>query len=305
MPELRQNLATKEWVIIATERAKRPEDFKSKKERKEQPAFSPECPFCPGNEANTPGETYRVSGEKGWVVRSFPNKFSALSKEGSRSRKIRGIERWMNGVGIHEVIVESPLHNVTTALLPVEQLNLVIGAYRARFIEIAKDERVELIVIFKNHGESAGTSLEHPHSQVIATPVVPTQSRNRLEEAMRYFDDTGECVYCKMVKDERKSGERIIMETDHFVSFVPYASLSPFHSWIVPKRHMAGFSEITDGETNDLALILKSVLAKYYRGLDNPDFNYGIRSAPTRGGGERVFPLVPEHSAPPDKDRGF
>ena len=122
MPELRQNLATKEWVIIATERAKRPEEFRSTKEKKILPEHSPNCPFCPGNEQNTPGETFRISDDGGWKVRSFPNKFAALSKEGERNRKIKGIERWLNGIGIHEVITETPLHNMTTALLPTENV---------------------------------------------------------------------------------------------------------------------------------------------------------------------------------------
>ncbi|OIN98067.1 galactose-1-phosphate uridylyltransferase [Candidatus Desantisbacteria bacterium CG1_02_38_46] len=289
MSELRQNLATKEWVIIATERAKRPEEFKSRKEKKELPAFNPACPFCPGNESNTPGETLRISDDGGWKVRSFPNKFAALSKEGERRRKIEGIERWLNGVGIHEVIAETPLHNLTTALLPVENIELILGAYRARYLDILNDPRIELIIIFKNHGEAAGTSLEHPHSQLIATPVVPTQVRNRLEDAMRYFDDTGECVYCKMMAEEIKAKERILIETEHFISFVLYAALSPFHTWILPKRHTSSFGDITDEEIKDMAGILKNVLARFYYGLDDPNFNYVIRSAPTGGGVKEYF----------------
>lgn len=289
MPELRQNLATKEWVIIATERAKRPEEFKSKKEKKELPDFSSTCVFCPGNESNTPDETFRISGEGGWKVRSFPNKFAALSREGERKRKIKGVERWLNGVGIHEVIAETPVHNMTTALLPVENVRLILEAYRARYIDILRDKRIELIIIFKNHGESAGTSLEHPHSQLIGTPVVPTQIRNRLEDAMRYFDDTGECVYCKMIDEELRARERILIETEYFVSFVLYAALSPFHTWILPKRHTPSFGEITDEEIEDMAGVLKNILAKFYYGLDNPDFNYVIRSAPTGGGANEYF----------------
>ena len=289
MPELRQNLATKEWVIIATERAKRPEEFKSKKEMKALPPFNSNCVFCPGNENNTPGETFRIADDGGWKVRSFPNKYAALSKEGERKRRIKGVERWLSGVGIHEVIAESPMHNMTTALLSADDVELVFKAYKNRYLDISKDPRIELIIIFKNHGESAGTSLEHPHSQLIATPVVPAQIRNRLEDAMTYFDDTGECVYCKMIDEEIKAKERIIFETDHFISFVLYAALSPFHTWILPKRHTSSFGEITDEEVKDMAGMLKNVLAKFYYGLDNPDFNYVIRSAPTGGGASEYF----------------
>lgn len=289
MPELRQNLATKEWVIIATERAKRPEEFKTAKEKRMLPPYKPECPFCPGNEDRTPGETFRISDEKGWKVRSFPNKFAALSPVGDRVRKIRGVERWLNGVGIHEVIAETPLHNLCIALLPVEDVRLILEVYRRRFQDVSRDPRIELVIIFKNHGEAAGTSLEHPHSQLIGTPVVPTQIRNRLEEAMRYFDDTGDCVYCKMIKEEIDAKERVILETEYFIAFVLYAALSPFHTWILPKRHSPSFVEINDREIEDMAQILKNVLARFYYGLDNPDFNYVIRCAPTGGGANEYF----------------
>jgi len=289
MPELRQNLATKEWVIIATERAKRPEEFKTAKEKRMLPPYKPECPFCPGNEDRTPGETFRISDEKGWKVRSFPNKFAALSPVGDRVRKIRGVERWLNGVGIHDVIAETPLHNLCIALLPVEDVRLILEVYRRRFQDVSRDPRIELVIIFKNHGEAAGTSLEHPHSQLIGTPVVPTQIRNRLEEAMRYFDDTGDCVYCKMIKEEIDAKERVILETEYFIAFVLYAALSPFHTWILPKRHSPSFVEINDREIEDMAQILKNVLARFYYGLDNPDFNYVIRCAPTGGGANEYF----------------
>lgn len=290
MPELRQNLATKEWVIMATERAKRPDEFKNIKEKKILPEYSKTCPFCPGNEKNTPDETFRIENEKGeWKVRSFPNKFPALLKECESRREIEGVKRFSSGVGIHEVIVETPIHNMTTALLPIEDVKLILKAYQARYSEILNDERIELIIIFKNHGESAGTSLEHPHSQIIAVPVVPAQIRNRLEDAIKHFDDTGECVYCKMIKEELRLNERIIVETEYFVSFVLYAAASPFHTWILPKRHFSSFGEIENGEIEDMAKILKSVLSRFYHGLGDPDFNYVIRSVPTSGGENEYF----------------
>ena len=289
MPEIRQNLATKEWVIIATERAKRPEQFKSVKVKKVLPVYDPKCPFCPGNEQNTPGECFRMSNGKEWAVRVFPNKFAALSSEGEPSRKIKGILRCANGVGIHDIIAESPLHNTTIALQKNEEVEMVLKAYRTRYRELINDLRIKMIIIFKNHGEAAGTSLEHSHSQLIGIPIVPTQIRSRLEEAMRYYDDTGECVSCKMLKDEVGSKERIVLETEHFVAFVPYAAFSPFHVWIIPKRHVSIFGDISDNELKDMAVMLKTMLAKFYYGLDNPDFNFVIRSAPTRGGTTEYF----------------
>jgi UDPglucose--hexose-1-phosphate uridylyltransferase len=193
---------------------------------------------------------------------------------------VKGTKRLMSGVGIHEVLIETPLHNMTTALLPVEQIRSIIETYQVRSLAAYQDSCVEHVVIFKNHGEGAGTSLEHPHSQLIATPIVPGQVRSRREEAIRYFDDTGECVFCQILREEMEDGIRIIWEGKSFVAFVPYAALSAFHTWIFPKRHAASFGSITPEEIDDLANTLKTVLAKFYYGLNNPDFNYVIRSLP-------------------------
>jgi len=281
MPEIRQNLATKEWVIISTERAKRPEEFKQEKIKKDIPEKSDKCPFCPGNEDKTPYETFVIKDEKGkWKIRSIPNKYPALVSEGTLERVNDGIKRCVSGVGICEVIIESPIHNTTIPLMPEYDVEQILQAYKNRYLCVSKDSRIKLIIIFKNHGELAGASIEHPHSQIIGSPVVPFHVRYRLEEAMRYYDETGECVFCKMLKEELKAKERIVVETGSFVSFVPYAALSPFHIWILPRRHMSSFSEINDLELNDLAKNLKTTLAKLYFGLDNPDYNYVIRSSP-------------------------
>ncbi|MFH0948080.1 MAG: DUF4931 domain-containing protein, partial [Elusimicrobiota bacterium] len=185
------------------------------------------------------------------------------------------------GVGFHEVVIETPLHNLTTALLPLDDVRNIIKSYKMRYNEMLEDTRIEMIIIFKNHGEAAGTSLIHPHSQIVATPVVPTQIRERFNDAQKYFDENFECVFCKILAEELKDGSRIVLETKNFVSFIPYAALSPFHCWIYPKRHFSSFGDITEDEVSDLAINLKTTLSKYYNGLDNPDFNYVIRSSPT------------------------
>ncbi|MCD6309314.1 MAG: galactose-1-phosphate uridylyltransferase [Candidatus Eremiobacteraeota bacterium] len=282
MPELRQNLATKEWVIIATERAKRPEDFKKeKKEKKERPEYSPTCPFCPGNEKMAPAPVCEVLDNTGnWKIRVVPNKYAAVIPEGSTQRLIQGVVRKMDGVGHHEVIIETPVHNQCTALLPASQVEEILKVYRLRYREIEKDSKVAQVIIFKNHGENAGTSLVHPHSQLVATPVVPSQIRHHIEEAMIFYDDTGECVYCTMLYDELKAKERIVQESEHFAVIVPYAAYSPFYIWIIPKIHRASFSQVSDEELADLARVLKSTLEKLYYGLGDPDFNYVIRGAP-------------------------
>ncbi|HEY4706673.1 MAG TPA: galactose-1-phosphate uridylyltransferase [Thermodesulfobacteriota bacterium] len=279
MPELRLNVITREWVIIATERAKRPRDFRNNKERPHRPEYLSTCPFCPGNEHKTPAERFRVVQGDGWRIRVVANKFPALSIEGEKKRLSDGIRRTIAGVGIHEVMVETPVHNLATALQPLSHLEDLIRVYKARFIEANQDPRTEHTIIFKNYGEGAGTSLEHPHSQIIATPVVPVQFRDRVQAALHYFDDTGECLVCSVLKKDSEDGSRVILDTEHFMTFIPYAALSPFHTWLFPKRHSASFASVTEEELKDLALHLKNILSKFHYGLDDPDYNYVIRSS--------------------------
>jgi len=290
MPELRHNVLTREWVIIASERARRPEEFaKKRKDKKIIPPYVATCPFCPGNEKMTPPETYVVPDTTGWRIRVTPNKFAALSYEGERRRAIHGIRRTITGVGIHEVIVETPDHSKTTALLEDAQVETIIQTYLDRFKFASQDPRVEQVTIFKNHGEAAGTSLEHPHSQMIGTPVITAKLRDRLINALRHFDEFGECIFCRVLDQELKEGTRIVLETRHFVAFVQYAALTPFSMLIMPRRHMACFGEISDEEAADLACALRRTLAKLYQGLEDPDFNYVVRTAPAEYTGVKYY----------------
>ncbi len=281
MPELRYNMISREWVVIATERARRPKDFKkASQEAKALPGYKKECPFCPGNESESEAETFRMGDEKAWSVRVVPNKFPALSSQEKPTRRIEGDYVSMRGFGIHEVIVEHPRHNAIIPLMTDVEVGDIIRTYRARYISIRKTKGIEAIVIFKNHGPLAGTSLEHPHSQLIATPVVPPQARSRIEQAVGFFDFTGRCIFCHTLEKELREEKRIIVETEKFVSFMPYAALSPFHIWLFPRRHASSFAGITEEEIDDLARNLKTTLAKLYHGLGNPDFNYTIHSIP-------------------------
>lgn len=281
MPEIRCNLITGDWVIFATERAKRPEDFNHSSEKREISSWVESCPFCPGNEHFTPDERLRLyDSEQKWSVRSVPNKYSVLSFEGSMTRKTEGLKHSMSGVGLHEVLIETPFHHLTTAVLPLEQIEQILFAYRQRFLEFYKDSRISHVIIFKNHGVEAGTSLEHPHSQIVGTPVIPGQVRARIDEARHLYDEFGKCLYCRTLADELEDQIRLVEQNDSFVAFVPYAALSPFHLWIFPRRHDACFGQLQDYELKALAQILKNVLARVYIGLDNPPFNYVIRSLP-------------------------
>ena len=256
------------------------------------PAHVETCPFCTGNEHKTPAETFRLTNPDGtWSVRSVPNKFSALTPEGEIIKKKTDFKQCISGVGLHEVIIETPAHNTTTALLPLNHIEQILLTYKNRQLAFYEDERVEHVIIFKNHGAGAGTSLEHPHSQIVGTPVFPGQVMNRMSEALRnyYYVDFGECLYCTYMHGEMNDGERIVSENESFVAFVPYAALSPFHVWIFPKQHSACFGHITDIELTRLADTLKDVLLRLYIGLDNPDFNYVVRSLSTLGADTKYF----------------
>ncbi len=290
MPELRQNIATKEWVIIATERAKRPEEFvqPSRPLTEDRPEWEADCPFCPGNE-ELDLEVMRIPQNGPWQLRVVRNKYPALHREGERTRTFDGVHRRISGIGYHEVMVESPHHNTCPALESAEEISLMLEVFRIRGREIAQDQRVEHIIYFKNHGERAGTSLAHPHTQLIALPIVPYSIRARTEEALRYFDDTGRCVFCHMLADELKHDQRLVAKSKYFVAFVPYAALSPFHIWIMPRRHESSFLNATAYELADLGSLLRQVLHKLYAGLRDPDYNYVIRSAPTYDSGSEYL----------------
>jgi len=288
MPELRQDPTTKEWVIIASERSKRPHELRRFEPLIEKPSYKESCPFCPGNEHMTPHETlaYRNSGlsdSKGWWVRVTPNKFPALSPEGSLERKEeKGFFRMMDGVGIHEVVIGSPIHNQLFPLMEDKQVEEVLLAYRERYLAIREDPRIKLIIIFKNHGQAAGTSLEHPHSQIVGTAVVPSNIRKKLEEATRYYDDHGRCVFCDSIQEELKFGRRIVMNTEKFVVLQPFASRVPFETWIIPKDHQASFGLISMEDSKTFAKVLKGTLLKLYSKLNDPPYNYVIHTAPIK-----------------------
>jgi len=287
MPEIRKNKITGEFVILAPERAKRPHDFVSTKKDAPLPQHSPNCPLCTGNEHMTPPETFRYPGSGPWSIRCVPNKFSALSPEGELWWKSEGIKTSMAGVGLHEVLVETSRHDLCIALMQDEEVKNIVRAYHNRFLAFHKDPRVEQVILFKNHGTAAGTSLEHAHSQIVGIPITPTQIRYRYEDAHRYFMDNGRCLLCSTLDDELSDGKRVVVESTHFAAFIPYAAMSPFHMWIFPKRHSGCFGDATVEELDDLAVVLKKVLRMLYIGLENPDFNYSLRTATPAEAGSR------------------
>jgi UDPglucose--hexose-1-phosphate uridylyltransferase len=186
----------------------------------------------------------------------------------------------MDGVGAHEVIIETPVHNRVMPLMTDTEIEWVLQAYQARFQALRADPHVRYVIIFKNHGEQAGTSLDHPHSQLVATPIAPLQVRRTYEVAIGHYDDTGRCLYSNLVEAELEAGVRLVQETADFVVFHPFASHVPFETWIAPKRHQSSFGQVARNELAGLAPVLRKTLRALYEALGNPDFNYIVHSAP-------------------------
>ncbi len=282
MSEFRQNLATKEWVVIATERARRPHDFKL--ETATNHAVGPyeeDCPFCPGNEQKTPPALYVDEDEGAWHVRVVPNKYGALQPRASAERRQAGGFLKATGFGVSEVVIETPLHNLSIATMGVAQVERVLQAYRSRYQQIAKDGRINLITIFRNYGPLAGTSLLHPHSQIIATPIIPPHVRDPIRQAVLHFDTYGTCVFCDMIREELAQKRRIVVESDHYLAACPFAARTPFEVRIWPKKHKPCFCDSDNDELADLAVVLRQVLARIRLGLNDPNYNYILRSCPT------------------------
>jgi len=242
--------------------------------------YSEDCPFCPGREEQTPPSLFQISHAGKWKLRVVPNRFAALSPEKSATRNFVGTFLSADGFGIAEVIIESALHNQTISTMSVEEVTDVIFAYRERQREVSKNENINLVTIFRNHGPRAGTSLVHPHSQLIATPIVPPHVRYPLEQAVLHFDKYGTCVYCDVLNEEIRQKDRIIFETPNFVVFCPFAANSPYETRIYPKKHQASFVSISDGDIAELAGALRQLLLRIRILLGDPDYNYIIRSSP-------------------------
>ncbi len=283
MPELRKDPVTGRWVIIATDRAKRPSDFVREKVEIHGSGF---CPFCYGNETKTPPEiqAYRSDGSSrdtpGWTLRVVPNKFPALGIEGSLNRQAEGLYDKMNGIGAHEVIIETPDHQMTLATMPARLIEDVLWAYRDRIVDLKKDPRFKYMLIFKNHGGAAGASLEHTHSQLIALPVVPKRVLEEVQGAKEYYAYKERCIFCDITRQEAESGIRVISENEYFITLAPFAPRFPFEMWITPKVHQSAFEESRKNDFEQLALILKDMLMRLDKVLDHPAYNYIIHTSP-------------------------
>lgn len=282
MSELRHDPIQKRWVIIATSRGNRPVHFTIEKEPEKPGAF---CPFCEGNEGSTPPEiwAFRNGTERdkpGWRVRVVPNKFPALAIEGDIDRRGIGIFDGMNGIGAHEVIIETPNHTMALSEMPLDQLLLVFQTAQDRKVDLYRDKRFKYVMIFKNHGSVAGASLPHPHMQVIATPVTPRTVALELDSARSHFADKERCLYCDIMRQEIATGDRIVAKNDAFVALAPFASRFPFEMMIAPLVHHHSFAEVTHREMVSFVTLLQEVLKRLKVGLNDPPYNFMFHTAP-------------------------
>ena len=291
MPELRKDPIVGRWVIISSERGRRPSDFTPEPPRPR----GGNCVFCPGNETKTPPEVLagRPPGAApdtpGWSYRVVANKFPALRIEGELEPSGEGLFDRMNGVGAHEVIVESPDHNATLTTMSLDAVADVLLAFRERVIDLKKDPRFDYVLVFNNYGDAAGASLEHPHSQLIATPIIPQLVTEELAGSAQYFAIKERCVWCDIVRQERRDRRRLIQEAHGFVALAPFASRFPFETWILPARHRSSFEESDVDELRGLAAVLRGFLQRMDRVLHSPPFNFMLHTAPLRDGGLEHF----------------
>lgn len=285
MAELRKDPITGRWVIIATERSKRPGSYHVEKD----PSYTKaeKCPFCEGHENMTPPEVYAMRGAYSkpnaptWKVRVVPNKYPALDMDVRFESLSEDFFMTMKGYGAHEVVIETPHHKKEANEQSVEEIKNWIQALQDRTKFLYTEKKFNYVLIFKNKGRAAGASLSHPHHQLIATPVTPKRVKEELVGASEYFKSTQRCVFCDIIKEEIAAKTRIVCENDDFVAFCPHASRFPFETWILPKEHCIDFYD-EKVESDTLAAIMKETLKRLSKAIGEPEYNYVVHAAPNR-----------------------
>lgn len=291
--ELRKDYLLERWVVIATERSRRPTDFAKPRS---EPAKTSNCPMCVGNENVTPPASmlYLKEAEgikravdpavgerpKNWLVRSFPNLYPAFvpPKESKDTSEIIKDDSFGYAIGAHEVLAESPNHDEGPADAELPQLELMVNAYIDRLAELSSKPYVKYVSIFRNYGHEAGASLTHAHSQIVATPVIPTKLQQEQTAAKAFFEKNKKCAFCNIIEKESKS-PRLILEDDYFIVFAPYASVTPMEFWIMPKRHSQNLLDLTQSEISAFAKTLKTSLKALKDLVNDPPYNYGFHLA--------------------------
>jgi UDPglucose--hexose-1-phosphate uridylyltransferase len=284
MPELRKDPILGRWIIIAKERGKRPTDFIIE-ESLSKGGF---CPLCPGNEKTTPPEVLRLGdphqspNSPGWQIRIVPNKYPALVIEGELDKEGEGLYDKMNGIGAHEVVIETPDHNEVFSNLPPEKMVSVFFAFRDRINDLSKDPRFKYVMIFKNFGRAAGASLEHSHSQIVALPILPRMIVSELAGSLSYYKYKERCVFCDIIRQEIREENRIVCQNDHFITITPYAPRSPFEMWILPKKHSSAYRNQDETSFHALAAIFSETMWRLNTCIPGVPYNFVLHTSPIR-----------------------
>lgn len=285
MPELRKDPVLGRWIIIAQERAKRPTDFVVA----QAPTTGGFCPLCPGNENTTPPEVLvygrphdAPANSPGWQVRVVPNKYPALVIEGDIDRQGEGLYDKMNGIGAHEVVIESPNHQDVFARLPPEHMAMVFQAFRARIQDLERDPRFRYVLVFKNYGRAAGASLEHSHSQLVALPILPRMIVSELQGAEEYYRYKERCLFCDIIRQEIQQNVRVVCQNDMFITITPFAPRTPFEMWVLPKRHDSGYHTLNNEEIKAMAGIFSDTLRRLDACIPGVPYNFVLHTQPLR-----------------------
>ncbi len=277
--ELRKDYILDEWTIVSRNRSKRPFDHKAE-ERKEKLKIdvNPDCPFCLGNEKQTPPEIFRTGSKIKWELRGFANKFSAVQTKKEFSIKKEGVLEYGNAFGYHEVIVESNNHSKVLGELTKEEMTELFTAYKERTEELKKKKGAEYVLVIKNSGKECGASLNHSHSQLITFPFIPNKIRKEMDKAKEFFDKTGKNIFLEIAEKEKNS-ERRVFENNSFVAFTAFAPKWTYETWVVPKKHYSNLSEMDSEVLKDLGEAMQFVLSKLKSNIDNPPYNYYIHES--------------------------
>jgi len=288
MPELRKDPVLGRWIIISKERRKRPTDFLI-----EQSMTSGGfCPLCPGNENTTPPEVLAYDGNghprrdgAPWQVRVVPNKYPALVIEGELDKEGEGLYDRMNGIGAHEVIIESPVHEQSFSALAPEKMFYVLRAFKERINDLSRDPRFKYVMIFKNHGKAAGASLEHSHSQLIALPILPRMIVSELSGALSYYRYKERCIFCDIIRQEIKQDVRVVCQNEHFITLTPFAPRTPFEMWVLPKHHSSAYCKEPDNTLFSLAQLLSETLHRLDSCIADVPYNFVLHNEPLQSDG--------------------
>lgn len=283
MSELRRDPVDGRWVIIASERRKRPVDFYTKAYEEKG---AENCPFCPGHENRTPPEIFAIRSpgtlpnSPGWQLRVIPNKFPALRIEGDLHREGVGFFDRMSGIGAHEIVIETPDHHLDRSKLPVSAMENLFRAYRERMVDLRHDRRFKYVMVFKNWGEAAGASLAHPHAQLIALPILPKQIVEEMRGAKEYYQYKERCIFCDVIHQETEMKERVVCENEGFIAICPWAPMFPFEIWILPRQHDSCFEDSDPAQLSRLAACASEAHRRLDAALRRPHYNSILHTSP-------------------------